>query len=347
MTMNHIIQERRKALGFTQEQVAEYLGVSTPAVNKWERGITCPDISLLAPLARLLKIDLNTLFSFNQSLTDEEIIRIQEEILHVVNDSGIESGFQAARKKIQEYPDCCSLIHNLALILEGSLVMSGLTSDEKTIYDECLTDWYTRASQSKDMQIRNSSLFMLTSRALRKEDYEEAQELLDQLPERTAINKQTLQIELLLGKGQTTEACELAERLVLQAVSDMQNTLLKLLECELADGQKETAAQIADISSKTSPLFGLWDYNAPLAPMILAVENKDVESSILLLKKLLKAASSPWNTEDSPLFHRILKKTGTGLTYEKLLPPLLADLKSNPKYDFLRQKKEFLELIKE
>ena len=81
--MNHIIQERRKALGFTQEQVAEYLGVSTPAVNKWERGITCPDISLLAPLARLLKIDLNTLFSFNQSLTDEEIIRIQEEILHL------------------------------------------------------------------------------------------------------------------------------------------------------------------------------------------------------------------------------------------------------------------------
>ena len=84
--------------------------------------------------------------------------------------------------------------------------MSGLTSDEKTIYDECLTDWYTRASQSKDMQIRNSSLFMLTSRALRKEDYEKAQELLDQLPERTAINKLTLQIELLLGKGQTIYA---------------------------------------------------------------------------------------------------------------------------------------------
>jgi len=35
MPMNLVIQEKRKALGLTQEQVAEYLNVSTPAVNKW------------------------------------------------------------------------------------------------------------------------------------------------------------------------------------------------------------------------------------------------------------------------------------------------------------------------
>lgn len=46
MPMNLVIQEKRKALGLTQEQVAEYLGVSTPAVSKWEKGTTCPDIIL-------------------------------------------------------------------------------------------------------------------------------------------------------------------------------------------------------------------------------------------------------------------------------------------------------------
>ena len=40
--------------GLTQEQVAQALGVSGPAVNKWERGACCPDLALLAPLARLL-----------------------------------------------------------------------------------------------------------------------------------------------------------------------------------------------------------------------------------------------------------------------------------------------------
>ena len=40
MVMNQIIRERRKALGLTQEEVADYLGVSTPAVNKWETGVS-------------------------------------------------------------------------------------------------------------------------------------------------------------------------------------------------------------------------------------------------------------------------------------------------------------------
>ena len=40
MSMNIIIQEKRKALGLTQEQVADYLGVSVPAVSKWEKGVS-------------------------------------------------------------------------------------------------------------------------------------------------------------------------------------------------------------------------------------------------------------------------------------------------------------------
>ena len=74
MRINEIIKEKRSEQGLTQEQVAEYLGVSTPAVNKWERGNSYPDITLLAPLARLLKVDLNTLLSFNEELTEKEII---------------------------------------------------------------------------------------------------------------------------------------------------------------------------------------------------------------------------------------------------------------------------------
>ena len=34
------IKNYRKTAGLTQEQVANYLGVSTPAVNKWEKGVS-------------------------------------------------------------------------------------------------------------------------------------------------------------------------------------------------------------------------------------------------------------------------------------------------------------------
>lgn len=40
MKINDIIRTRRQALGLTQEQLAEKLGVSGPAVTKWERGVS-------------------------------------------------------------------------------------------------------------------------------------------------------------------------------------------------------------------------------------------------------------------------------------------------------------------
>lgn len=38
MPLSTVIREKRKELGLTQEQIAERLGVSTPAVSKWESG---------------------------------------------------------------------------------------------------------------------------------------------------------------------------------------------------------------------------------------------------------------------------------------------------------------------
>ena len=40
MSMNVVIQEKRRELGLTQEQVAQALGVTTPAVSKWEKGVS-------------------------------------------------------------------------------------------------------------------------------------------------------------------------------------------------------------------------------------------------------------------------------------------------------------------
>lgn len=71
MKMHEIIKKRRLEKNLTQEQIAQFLGVSTPAVNKWEKGTSFPDITLLPPLARLLDTDLNTLLSFQEDLSEQ------------------------------------------------------------------------------------------------------------------------------------------------------------------------------------------------------------------------------------------------------------------------------------
>ena len=73
MTIGDVIKKYRKNKGMTQEEMAVRLGVTAPAVNKWERGNTLPDVALLAPIARLLGITTDELLSFKDDLTDEEI----------------------------------------------------------------------------------------------------------------------------------------------------------------------------------------------------------------------------------------------------------------------------------
>ena len=68
MTIGDTIRKYRKENNMTQEDVAVSLGVSTPEVNKWERGVTMPDIALLAPLARLFHITTDQLLSFKSDL---------------------------------------------------------------------------------------------------------------------------------------------------------------------------------------------------------------------------------------------------------------------------------------
>lgn len=40
MKMHEIIKKRRLEKNLTQEQIVQFLGVSTPAVNKWEKGVS-------------------------------------------------------------------------------------------------------------------------------------------------------------------------------------------------------------------------------------------------------------------------------------------------------------------
>ena len=73
MQMGAQIAALRKARGMTQEQLAAQLGVSAPAVSKWETDSSYPDITLLCPLARALGTNVDTLLQFEEKLSDQEV----------------------------------------------------------------------------------------------------------------------------------------------------------------------------------------------------------------------------------------------------------------------------------
>ena len=60
--IGQIIKRLRKEHNLTQEELAEQLNVSAPAVSKWENGTSLPDITQVVPLANLFGVPTDVLF---------------------------------------------------------------------------------------------------------------------------------------------------------------------------------------------------------------------------------------------------------------------------------------------
>lgn len=81
------IAGKRKALGMTQAQVAEKLGMSDKSVSKWERGICLPDVSVYMALCEILGISLNE-FIAGEDIEPAEVVQKSEENLIQVTEDG-------------------------------------------------------------------------------------------------------------------------------------------------------------------------------------------------------------------------------------------------------------------
>ena len=75
-TIGKFIQNKRKEKGLTQKELAKKLGVTDKAVSKWERGLGCPDVSILEILADTLGISI--LEVLKGRTIENEIIKVTE-----------------------------------------------------------------------------------------------------------------------------------------------------------------------------------------------------------------------------------------------------------------------------
>ena len=60
-TLGTLIAALRKENGMTQLELAEKMGVTDKAVSKWERDLSCPDVSTLPKLAELFHVSVDEL----------------------------------------------------------------------------------------------------------------------------------------------------------------------------------------------------------------------------------------------------------------------------------------------
>ncbi len=67
------IKRLRRERGITQETLADAMNVSCPAVSKWERGETFPDITMVLPLAAYFGVSADELLGLDAAKNEQKI----------------------------------------------------------------------------------------------------------------------------------------------------------------------------------------------------------------------------------------------------------------------------------
>jgi len=347
MKINETIKEKRKALDMTQEQLADCLGVTAPAVHKWEKGTSLPDTALLPALARLLRVDLNTLFSFERELTEREINVYCNEMIQMMQKDGYEAGYQFAMERIREFPNCGKLIFNMASSLDGALVIFCVEEREK--YTKELEKLYERAAASGDEQIQGFANQFLMMKALERQDYERAESLWEALPE-VNIDKKMLKATICMNKNENSEAIKLLEEKLYALAGKLQNCLIDLLLCFERTERMEELEFCGNTLKNFIDTMGLWKYGSYMADFELAIAKQDREKALKFLRLMLNSMGEAYNLHEFPLYREIAKNGNGSVNMKIMRDGLIGNMKKKNGLDengFLKDDKELLKILEE
>ena len=113
------IRRCRKEAGFTQEQLAEALGVSVSAVHKWESGKATPELGMLVDIAAFFETSVDALLDYGwQKLS---MGQTAEKLSQFAADKRLEAGMQFAEKALQKYPNSFDVVFRSAEIYSLSM----------------------------------------------------------------------------------------------------------------------------------------------------------------------------------------------------------------------------------
>jgi len=111
------IVSKRREKGITQDELAEYIGVSKASVSKWETGQSYPDIVFLPQLAAYFNISLDELMGYAPQMTKEDIRKLYHRLSSDFAALPFDYVLGECRGIVKKYYSCFPLLLQMAVLL--------------------------------------------------------------------------------------------------------------------------------------------------------------------------------------------------------------------------------------
>lgn len=233
-----VVKNKRKEKGITQQQLADFIGVSKASVSKWESNQSYPDITLLPLIATYFDISLDDLFNYNTQLSNKQIRQIYQTLQTDIKTKPSDEILGTIQRFIRRYYSNYKFVLHMGLFIINHLdILSNNPNENKEILELAKELFVHVKLNATDSYLQNYATALAGYTLLQ---LGEGREVLNLLGENISFDYGTEILILHAWQmiGANTKAKEVAQANIYQLSVSMMNGLTNYLRLLVDDPVK-------------------------------------------------------------------------------------------------------------
>lgn len=143
----------RREKGITQEELAEFVGVTKASVSKWETRQSMPDIMLLPQLAAFFDITIDELLGYERQLSKEQIQKIYRDLASDFADMPFEDVMEKSEAEVKRYYSCYRFLLQMAILWLNHFMLAEEQERQGQVLDKAAELCCHIAENSEDLSL--------------------------------------------------------------------------------------------------------------------------------------------------------------------------------------------------
>lgn len=349
LSIGNTIRTLRNEKKITKDDFATSIGVTVELVDRWEDGDTYPDITLLSPIAHVLGTDVDSLLMFETQLTPDEIMNINRICAENFETKSYDTAISVCDKYLHKYPNSLFLKFRIGSLLQQYIQMADTEEKANLSIDKSI-ELLEASSAIDDLEVKQASLYVLSSLYTMKQDYDKAIEVLNALP-KLNINPDFMLSTIYSITGDGIKAKRIEQESLFTSVNNTIVSLTGMWGTALKDRDLDFAIELAKLQRTMIEDYGLEPLllggNILLFADISAVI-KDVELTLDYIENfvdwILSLNQDLINLKKNKFFN-LLEDYNDNYSIDSLKQSFVRSVVQNENYDFIKYTDRYKKII--
>jgi len=174
-----VLVNKRKEKGITQDELANFIGVSKASVSKWETAQSYPDVTFLPQLAAYFNISVDELIDYKPQMTKEDIKKLYRRLSADFTSKPFDLVMEDCQKAIKKYYSCFPLLLQMGILMINHVELLKDPQKTASLAEQAKALFIRVKEECDDVSTVRMALYMEALCSLISGDPNAALELLD------------------------------------------------------------------------------------------------------------------------------------------------------------------------